>query len=97
MCNKESCQQKDQYQPKFIGETEIKLKYIISEHIGYVNTKKIEQATGHHFKLPGHHLSNMKVTVLEQIFKVDQEYQKERETYLIRKFNTYYKGMNKKP
>ena len=71
MCNKESCEQKDKYQHKYIWETERKLKDRISEHIGYVNTKKIEQATGHHFNLPGRNLSNMKVTVLEQVFKLN--------------------------
>ena len=97
MCNKESCQQKDQCQHKYIGETKRKLKERISEHIGYVNTKNIEQATCHHFNLTGHNLSNMKLAMLEQVFKLNQEYRKEIETYLIITFNTYYKGMNKKP
>ena len=46
--------------------------------------------------MPDHTLSDMKVTVLENIYKSDPEYRKERETYLIRKFNTFYQGLNKK-
>ena len=97
ICTKENCQHKFKIQQKYIGETERKLKDRICEHIGYINTKKTEQATGQHFNLPGHSLSDMKVTVLEQVFKSDPEYRKERESYLIRKFNTYYQGMNRKP
>ena len=97
MCTKENCQQKNRFQQKYIGETEIKLKDRICEHIGYINTKKTDKATGHHFNMPGHTLSDMKVTVLENIHKSDPEYRKERETYLIRKFNTFYQGLNKKP
>ena len=39
----------------------------------------------------------MKITAIEQIKKKnDSEYRKEREEYFIRKFNTVYKGMNRK-
>ena len=97
MCTKENCQQKNRFQQKYIGETERKLKDRICEHIGYINTKKTEKSTGHHFNMPGHKLSDMKVTVLENILKSDPEYRKERETYLTRKFNTFYQGLIKKP
>ena len=97
ICTKESCQQKNKHQQKYIGETERKLKGRICEHIGYINTKKIDKATGHHFNLPGHSLSDMKVTVLENVHKRDPEYRKERESYLIRIFNTFHQGLNKKP
>ena len=97
ICSKESCQQKEKNKQKYIGETERKLKDRISEHIGYINTKKRDQATGFHFNLPGHGLNNMKVTVLEQVHKLDPEYRKERESYFIRKFKTHYHGMNKQP
>ena len=50
-----------------------------------------------HFNQNGHQLSDMKVTVLEHVKNSDPEYRKERETYLIIKFNTFYGGMNKKP
>ena len=97
ICTNQSCQNKNKHQLKYIGETERKLKDRICEHIGYINTKKKDKATGNHFNLPGHSLSDMRVTVLETVHKSDQEYRKERETYLIRKFNTFHQGLNKKP
>ena len=97
ICIKESCKQKNKIQQKYIGETERKLKDRICEHIGYIKTNRTEQATGNHFNQNGHQLSDMKVTVLEHVKKSDPEYRKERETYLISKFNTFYGGMNKKP
>ena len=36
------------------------------EHIGYVKSANLTQPTGNHFNLPGHTLSNMKVTVHEK-------------------------------
>ena len=91
-----SSQQKNKHQQKYIGETERKLKDRICEHIGYKNDK-FDKATGHHFNLPGHSLSDMKVTVLENVHKRDPEYRKEKESYLIRIFNTFHQGLNKKP
>ena len=94
ICIKEKCIGKEQY---YIGETERKLKDRICEHLGYINTKNTAQPAGYHFNLPGHSKSDMRVTVLEKQFKQDPEYRKERESFLIRKFNTYRRGMNKKP
>ena len=81
----------------YIGESERTLKDRISEHIGYVRTKKLNQATGHHFNQPGHSLADLKVIALEKVHSSDPFYRKERESYLIRKFNTYYKGINRLP
>ena len=67
------------------------------EHIGYINTKNKSQATGYHFNLPGHSLKDMKVTGIEKVKKMDTNYRKERESYIIRKFNTFYKGINRMP
>ena len=39
----------------------------------------------------------MKVTIIEKVLKQDELYRKERETLHIRKFNTFYDGINKKP
>ena len=94
ICSKESCQQKEKSQQKYIGETERKLKDRICEHICKINTKKTYPATGYHFNLPGHSLNDMKVTVLEKTKKMDAEYRKERKTFLIRKFNIYYSVLN---
>ena len=90
-CNLDKCKQ------RYIGETERFLKKRISEHVGYVKNKITKKSTGNHFNLPGHSLSNMKVTVIEKVKKVDLNYRKEREHHHIRKFKTHYKGMNRMP
>ena len=45
----------------------------------------------------GHSLSDLEVIILEQVPSQDPLYRKERERYLIRKFNSFYNGMNKSP
>ena len=90
-CQKTFCRQ------KYIGETERELRERISEHRGCIHNKNKTQATGAHFNLPGHSLSDMKVTILEKVRKHDEAYRKERELYHIRKFNTFYRGINRKP
>ena len=89
VCSKDSCKE------VYIGETKRILKFRLDDHRGYVNNH-FDNATGTHFNQPGHSLSNLQITVLQQIKKKDNAYRKEREEYLIRKFNTVYKGMNKK-
>ena len=86
--------QKDKCKEKYIGESHRKLKDRIQEHKGYVNNRHLNQPTGYHFNQPGHTLSDMKIVILEKVQKHDTFYRKEREKYLIRKFNTYNKGMN---
>ena len=90
-CTKDNC--KEQY----IGETERPLKFRLSDHKGYINGKQMNQPTGAHFNSRGHSISNMKITILEKVKHNDVNYRKERESYLIRKFNSFYKGMNKMP
>ena len=90
-CNIENCKK------RYIGESERMLKDRISEHVGYIRTKKTNIATGEHFNMPGHSLGNMTVTILEKVESEDIFYRQERETYLIRKFNTFYRGLNLRP
>ena len=90
-CQKEYCKQ------RYIGETDRPISERISEHRGYIHNKKLNQATGAHFNLPGHGLSDMKFTVLEKVLKSDESYRKERESYHIEIFNTFYRGINRKP
>ena len=88
-CDKERCME------RYIGDTGRLLRARLAEHRGYVVNKTTERATGAHFNLPGHSLSDMKITVLEQVKFKDESYRKERETYFINKFNTYHTGMNR--
>ena len=81
----------------YIGETERDLSERFSEHRGYVKQKVLSQPTGLHFNMPGHALSDMKVTVVEKVKKIDKNYRIERERYFIRYFNTFYDGMNRAP
>ena len=90
-CNIERCKQ------RYVGETHKKLYDRFSEHLGYVRTKKLNKATGAHFNSKGHNISNMTVTILEKVRSTNWQYRKEREKYLIRKFNTFYGGLNLKP
>ena len=81
---------------KYVGETKRIVKFRFAEHRGYVNNHD-ETPTGEHFNQPGHSLSDMTLTVLERVKSSDDMYRKEREKYFIRKFNIYYKGLNRHP
>ena len=54
----------------------------------------INCAVGEHFSLLGHSIDNLRVIILEKV-KLKEQYRKESEKYFIRKFDTYYNGMNK--
>ena len=69
----------------------------MAEHRGYVINKHINQATGAHFNLPGHSLADLSITILEQVKYNNENYRKERESFHIRNFNTFYNGMNRRP
>ena len=84
------------YNIQYIGETGRRLADRFREHIGYVKSANLTQPTGNHFNLPGHTLSNMKVTVLEKCKENNPTYRKIRESYFINQFNTTAKGLNKK-
>ena len=64
--------------------------------MGYVKQGDTSQATGAHFTQPGHSLSDMKFTVIEQVKKNNEMYRKLREKYFIKEFDTNNKGINKK-
>ena len=72
------------------------LKTHLAEHCGYVRNPREDTATGFHFNSPGHSLSDLRITAIEQSKKKNPLYRKQRETYHINRFNTFYKGINKK-
>ena len=88
-CNKDNCQE------YYIGETGNELRKRITQHRGYVNNKETKKATGFHFNLPGHSITDMKVTILEKIRYTSEAYRKKREELLISKFDSFYNGMNR--
>ena len=61
----------------------------------HINQKHINQPIGDHFNKPGHSIDNFTVSVIEKVKSSEKLYRKEREKYLIKKFNTYYNGLNK--
>ena len=91
ICKKEKCKEK-----YYIGETKNMIRFRLSQHRGYIVNKKLNTATGEHFNLPGHSVSDLSMTILEQVKKNDTSYRREREKYHINKFNTFHKGINKK-
>ena len=90
-CDKSNCRK------QYIGVTGQELRERIYQHVGYVRNKITNKATGQHFNLPGHAIHNMKFTVIEQVKSEDPLYGREREKLFIRKFNTFFNGINKEP
>ena len=90
-CQKEGCSE------RYIGESSRPLKERVKEHVDYIRRLFPTQATGQHFNLPGHQLGNMSITILEKVQRYDDSYRQEREKLLIRKFNTFYHGINRQP
>ena len=50
---------------KYIGETERTLKERVCEHIGYINTKKLNEPACEHFNLIGHTMADMSTSPRE--------------------------------
>ena len=71
------------------------LKQRLADQRGYVTNNVTSTPTGEHFNLPGHSLANLYITVIKQTARKKTEYRKERESYLIRKFDTFYNGLNR--
>ena len=67
------------------------------EHLGYVRNKVTSEAMGEHYNLPGHSKNYMRFTILEKVKSKDPLYGRELEKIHIRKFYTYYGGLNKEP
>ena len=71
------------------------LKSRLADHRGYITSENLSTATGAHFNSTGHSLSDMKISIIEQVKKKDDIYRKQREHYHIEKFNTFNRGLNK--
>ena len=81
---------------QYIGETNKTINQRFQQHKGYVNNKKTDKATGAHFNLPGHSVSDMRISVVEKIYNPDNFFRKEREKFYINKFHSKLKGLNRK-
>ena len=69
---------------------------MIRAKVAPLRNKVTSRATGEEFNMPGHTINNMKFIVLEQVKSLDPLYARKREK-LLRKFNTFHRGINKKP
>ena len=82
---------------RYIGESERTLHERLSDHRGYIKKIIPTQSTGEHFNSRGHSLSDLSITIIEQVKKEGELYRKEREHFHIKKFNTFHKGLNRQP
>ena len=89
-CKIENCQQ------EYFGETKRMLKFCLADHCGYVVNKDTTTATGKHFNLPGHCLSDLSISIIERVRQNYTIYRKEREEFHIRRFDTLHRGLNRK-
>ena len=67
----------------------------LADHRGYIENDEIKKATGSHVNTPGHSLSDLSMTVIEQVKKNDIFYRRERERLFINKFTTLHSGINR--
>ena len=81
---------------QYIGQTHKSLHERFGEHRGYVNNKHLHKATGEHFNLPGHSVSDMTIIVLEKIRRKDRHYRELRESMHIRDFGAKHSGINRR-
>ena len=81
---------------QYISETNKTINQRFQQHKGYVNNKKLDKATRAHFNLPGHSVSDMRITMVEKIYNQDNFFRKEREKFYINKFHSKLKGLNRK-
>jgi hypothetical protein len=70
------------------------LKCCLADNRGYITNQDLTTPIGQHFNSPGHSLSDFSITIFENIRSQDHLYRKEREKYFMRKFNTFYRGVN---
>ena len=88
-CTNDNCKQ------QYIGGTGRQMKFQIGDHRGFIQNQVTSKAKWAHWSQPGHRLADMKFTVLEQPKYNDMNYREERETFFIKKFDTFYNGINK--
>ena len=70
-------------------------KYFFKKGAKICFVTTVTQATGLHFNLPRHSLADLSITAIEQVKKNDTIYRNKREELHIRRFNTFYNGLNR--
>ena len=59
------------------------LKSRFSEHLGYVKNQQISKATGEHFNMKGHQISDMEISIIEKLHNTSDLFRKQREKMFI--------------
>ena len=88
-CAKEKCNL------RYIGVFERRLSERITDHRGYINNNVTSQPTGLHFNEPGHKLSDLTVTILEQVKRLDTKYRKNKKNTSLKKLIHFTNGLTK--
>ena len=85
------------------GTTGNSISSRFGQHRGYVNqykTKieagKIPEATGEHFNLPIHSISDMSLQIVEKVFSKSKAVREQREKMYINYFESETKGINRR-
>ena len=60
-----------------------------------MKSKNLTEPSGEHFNLPGHSVADIEGIVIEQVKNKDPFVLKAREHHLIKKFDTFYNGLNR--
>ena len=85
VCKEENCKH------VYIGETKRLLKYRLADHRGYIVNKDTTKSTCPHFNLLGHSLSDLSMTIVEQVKKNYLVYRTKSKENHIRRFNSNIK------
>ena len=77
------------------GHSSIWLGTRVKEHVRYIETGNVSQATGQHFCQRSHNITDFSIAILEKVNTNDTLYIEEREREWIRKFNCKFRGINR--
>ena len=56
---------------QYIGTSKLTAQARLSQHVGYIRNKHLNQPTGKHFNGRGHSLSDLSFVILEKVFSKD--------------------------
>ena len=79
----------------YIGLSKRRFSKRFAEHRDYPKSGRVDEPSGQHFTLPGHSVSNLQGLAVEHVKNKDPFVLKAREAFLIQKFDSYRKGLNK--
>jgi hypothetical protein len=94
-CVKDNCS--DFPRCEYIGMTARSFKKRFSEHRDYPKRDVVTEPSGEHFTQRGHNVAHLRGQVLEKVRSRDPYVLRARESFLIKKFDTYNNGLNKEP